>query len=311
MKLTVVIPSAGRMELLDGCLASLMALERPVDQVLVVFQGHRDPAVANRLCHRYPLVEPLWIHKRGASAARNAGVSASESELILFVDDDCIVDPGWSRVYAQAFSRDPSLMLASGQVRASTTGLDAQVGLALQLDERERSFDRLSNPFGTVDRGGNMAVRRVAFDRLGGFDEGLGAGSRFCSAEDTDLVYRAMRLGMLLRYLPNAVVVHEQWRTVDEAALVERGYARGLGAFLVGHARRGDLYALGLFARFSYWLGWRPLITGLVRRRPARIRNGQTYLGGLTAGMIAGFRRVPEVPAPRSVNDSPPAQGAP
>lgn len=294
LQTAVIVPSARRMPALLRCLDSLEAMDERPHEVIVVFQGNEDDALRDEIRHRHPNVHVLWTPGQGAAVARNAGAAQSSAELLLFVDDDCIVEPDWSCRYLDAFEHDPALMIASGQVRPLFSHGHTKNGLALQLDPLPRTFDGPSNPVGSVDRTCNLAVRRTAFAALGGFDEGLGAGTRFPSAEDTDFAYRAMKARLRQRYLPEAVVLHDQWRTETEAAAVERGYAFGLGAFLITHVRRGDLYAFTLVPRLAWWLGLRPLLEGVAHRRRARRQTGLRYLIGIPRGMIRGLRRPAE-----------------
>jgi GT2 family glycosyltransferase len=294
LRTAVIVPSARRIPALLRCLESLEAMATRPHEVIVVFQGDRDDALRDEIRHRHPDVQVLWAARQGAAAARNAGAAQSGGELLLFVDDDCIVEPDWNCRYLDAFAQDPALMIASGQVRPFGSHGQANDGLALQLDPVPRTFDGPANPVGSVDRTCNLAVRRSAFVLLGGFDEGLGAGTRFPSAEDTDFAYRAMKAGLRQRYLPDVVVLHEQWRTESQAAAVERGYAVGLGAFLITHVRRGDLYAVSLVPRLTWWLGVRPVLEGVAHRRRARRQSGLRYLTGIPRGMVRGVRRPAE-----------------
>jgi GT2 family glycosyltransferase len=283
------------MAMLHRCLDSLAAMTVMPASIIVVFQGAEDAALRRKLADRHPKVTVIWAQRQGAAAARNAGAAVADAcDLLLFVDDDCTVDPAWLTCYLDAFAADPLVAAAGGRVLPMDELGDQAVMLGLQTDPRPRLFTRRTNPVGTIDRTGNFAIRAEALRALGGFDEGLGAGTRFPAAEDTDLVYRAMCAGFRLRYLPEAIVYHTQWRSAAEAAAVERGYGLGLGAFLITHVRRGDCYALGLAVRIAFHLGLRPLLDGLVRRRPSPMRSGWCYLGGIALGAIKGLRRPAE-----------------
>lgn len=295
MRDTVIVPTLGRMAMLQRCLDSLTAMIARPASTIVVFQGTEDDALKRELAARHPQVTAIWAKRRGAAAARNAGAAvAGPDDLLLFLDDDCTVDPAWLTCYRDAFAADPILAAAGGRVLPIGEPGDEAVTLGLQTDPRPRLFTRRTNPLGTIDRTGNLAIRAEVLRVLGGFDEGLGAGTRFPAAEDTDLVYRAMRAGFRLGYLPEAIVYHAQWRSAAQAAAVERGYGLGLGAFLVTHIRRGDGYALGLAVRIAFHLGIRPLFDGLVRRRRSRMRSGWSYLAGIMLGAIRGLRRPAE-----------------
>jgi GT2 family glycosyltransferase len=295
MRTAVIIPSIGRITLLDRCLASLADSRRRADQIFVVFQGQENQARSAEITDRYPGVCVVWCPAIGASAARNFGARACDADLLLFIDDDCTADSAWVTSYKDAFSTDPSLELAGGRVLLGGNDENPPVRLGFQGDTTPRRITSRRNPVGTLDRGGNLAIRRKTFLDLRGFDEGIGPGTPFQAAEDTDLVYRAMRAGAEMAYIPDAVVYHAQWRSPSDAARVEGGYGIGLGAFIAGHARRGDFYAVSLAPRLIWHLGCRPLARGLVRRNMADLRSGLRYLSCIPWGFMTGLFRKPRL----------------
>ena len=85
-------------------------------------------------------------------------------------------------------------------------------------------------------------------------------------------------------YIPAAVVVHAQWRSPAEAARAERGYAAGIGAFIVPRIKKRDWYGASLGPRLLWHLGLRPVCAGLVQRKPERVASGLRYLTGIPRG---------------------------
>src|SRR6202044_1734457 len=83
-------------------------------------------------------------------------------------------------------------------------------------------------PFGV---GANMAFRRAALDRIGGFDVALGAGTPTSAGEDTLALTLVLRAGFEIAYEPAALMWHHH-RT-DLASLNKQlhGYSVGLTAF--------------------------------------------------------------------------------
>ena len=60
--------------------------------------------------------------------------------------------------------------------------------------------------------GGHMAIYRSIMQRVGGFDERLGAGAKFPAADDNDLGFRLLELGYRIIYVPEAILYHRAWR---------------------------------------------------------------------------------------------------
>ncbi|MEO6156522.1 MAG: glycosyl transferase, partial [Ilumatobacteraceae bacterium] len=92
--------------------------------------------------------------------------------------------------------------------------------------------------------GANFSMRRTLLDRVGGYDEFCGPGSRLRASDDTDLLHRVIRSGAKIRVDPQVEVVHTHGFRNQEAvvALSER-YAFGNGGNYGRFLRRGDLMA--------------------------------------------------------------------
>src|SRR5689334_19378444 len=93
-RVSVIIPTRDRAELVVGAVRSALAQEDAVSvEVCVVDDGSEPPvALPDDLAARVALVrlDPA----RGASAARNAGLAATKAELVAFLDDDDVWLPG-------------------------------------------------------------------------------------------------------------------------------------------------------------------------------------------------------------------------
>ena len=89
-----------------------------------------------------------------------------------------------------------------------------------------------------------MACHRRILEDLGPFDERLGAGSRYLSAEDNDYCFRALDAGYRIRYLPEAVVHHQAWRPKGQHWRLQWTYGVGQGAYFAKHIHLRDRYAL-------------------------------------------------------------------
>jgi GT2 family glycosyltransferase len=108
-----------------------------------------------------------------------------------------------------------------------------------------------------------MALHRSAIDEVGGFDERLGPGTRYHTAEDNDFGYRLLEAGYRIVYVPEAVVRHRAWRSEREFVRLRWTYGRGQGAFYAKHLQLTDHYMLGR----AWWD-----LRRHAQRIPARIR---------------------------------------
>jgi GT2 family glycosyltransferase len=262
---------------------SILVCDHPSFTLCIVDQSD-DAATRSALAELAadPRVEVIATAPRGLSAARNLGVARSRAPLIAFTDDDCTAEPGWLAALAAAFARDPDVGLVFGQVVAAPydrgSGFITAYGVA--RPQTVRSLGRKSRVEGI---GACMAVRRTAWDALGGFDESLGVGTALCAGEDTDFAVRVLIAGGSVHETPAARVVHHGFRSWDEGRATIAGYMIGLGAVHVKMLRLARLRA----AQPMSALAWRWLTRGPVvdlNHRPPRLRRLSAFLRGAWRG---------------------------
>ncbi|MBS1791063.1 MAG: glycosyltransferase [Acidobacteria bacterium] len=243
----------------------------------------RNPFLANRLF-------VLREDRPGLSRARNHGLTKASGEIIVFTDDDVLVAENWLDEIHREF-RDPNVAMLGGRVLLARDSLQ---DVAIYTPDK-----RLETAFpsgGSLGMGANMAFRREVFDRVGWFDERLGAGTFFAGGEDIELFYRALKTGYKFIYAPNVLVLHDHDReTPEQACRLIYGYGKANAAYVIKHVLRGDLYAM----RMLYWLirtlprRWSQQDAGAVNTLPrqrAQVRG--TLVGLLTSPWAMLFGRM-------------------
>jgi len=257
--LSVIVCTRDRPEALASCLSALVSQRRPPGEILVV--DNSAGRTAEPACRNFPQVGYVHEPRPGLSRARNAGIAASTRPLVAFTDDDVEVHSGWAAEIVRAFD--------SSEVN-SVTGLVVPAALDT---EAQRFFQFEMGGFGAryvpirfdgrffaetlrygaqvwrVGAGANMAFRRSVFDRVGAFDERLGAGAAGCS-EDSELWYRILAAGGTCLYEPRAVVFHHHRAEWVDLRRQMRAYMRGhVAALLVQNDRHGHSGNLRRIAR--------------------------------------------------------------
>lgn len=229
---------------------------------------------------------------RGLSRARNLALREAETDWIAFVDDDCVVEPGFGPALMGELSGHPEAHWLSGHVGGGPAlGPDLPLVTTFPVEREETRSGRWTLP-GSVGFGVFFVVRRDLAERLGGWDERLGPGvAEFPAADDMDFAYRFLRSGGKAVLTPRVRAVHEQWRTPEELVALQRGYLRAWSGFAMKHLRSGDP-AGGL------WLwAWGAIDvldmakSALGRRSRLRGRLCCAKARGLVEGTAAGLRR--------------------
>ena len=243
--ISVVVATRDRPERLERCLESICEALRVKDELIVVDSASTDgrtTAVAIRAG-----AQLIRCEQPGASRARNAGWRAARYPVVAFTDDDCRPARGWVAALAEAFS-DPGVGWATGPVAVppGQEGTDRPVALVPPRPAGALTI-RTPEPVGS---GNNCAIRSDVLAALGGFDERLGPGTWLAAAEDLDVFDRLLAAGVAGRYVPAAVMHHEQWRDRRALLRLDWGYGKGQGARLAlirerdperGGARRREL----------------------------------------------------------------------
>lgn len=286
-RVTVVIPTRNRRQLLLRTVQTVLAQDSVDLDVVVVDEGSTD-GTAQALADLGHCRVTVVRHEQaqGVAAARNAGLEATETEWVAFVDDDDMWAPSKLAAQLCAITREPGARWAcAGAVR-----VDAR----LRLGGPERApasdiSDRLlaSN---VIPGGASGVLARTDLVReVGGFDQ------RLSNMADYDLWIRLALASpvagvdrpLVGYYVHSAGMAHNVPRSEEELALIEEKYRtirqeRGIGLhrdfFLwyfgslllrQGHrmpavrqhleiARRGGdrrLYALALAAAGGLWPG--------------------------------------------------------
>jgi len=140
-------------------------------------------------------------------------------------------------------------------------------------------------PVWEVGGSGNMAIRRAAFDQLGGFDERLGAGRAGCS-EDSELFYNAMVNGWQCRYEPRAVTFHTHRPDIDSLKTQLFFYMRGhVAALLTQYSKYKDIGNLGRLFVVLPMVYVKHLMCGLARDPAYRFHFLWAEIFGCFSGM--------------------------
>lgn len=220
----LVICSYGRFEeLVRSIESALAALEgSPIaGQLLVVFQDHGFPArlqAARPDLAGDPLLVLLPSTPPSLTRARNLAIRESRASLLVFVDDDVLIDPGFLTGYLAAAERHPAAIGFVGRVRSPSepeVKASPAVGQIRPTGAIDINFNSLDHGLTIVPHtpmGTNMAFRRTRMNTRFGeawFDERLrGSAIR----EESTLSLKVNRAGEYFVFVPEASLQHLEAR---------------------------------------------------------------------------------------------------
>ena len=203
-----------RADSLARCLASIAAdpSERAAELV-VVDNGSTDstPAVLSGATRESP--RPLHVVRtsaRGHSRARNAGIRSADGAILLFTDDDVVVQSGWIDALSAPFA-DAGVGAVGGRIVPTFLGkrprwlTDDEVFLPVTLPDYGTQPFRFDD--GRLPIGANMAIRAGLLDP-DPFDPRLGHTGKLAIGFDEFFLLTRLARDHTVLYVPNAVVAH-------------------------------------------------------------------------------------------------------
>jgi GT2 family glycosyltransferase len=215
----------------------------------------------------------------GLARARNAALPRLTADVVAFPDDDCTYDPTLLEQVARRLDGSPELDGLSVPTADHEGRSDAGWG-------REPAVLTTRNVWNLVASAG-LFLRRPLLDRVGRFDEQLGAGGPgpWRSSEETDYVIRALRAGARIAYDPSLTVGHALV-VGSGAGLAARGRSEGAS---VGYLLRKHGYPPRTVGRMLV----RPVggvVVSLARLDPGRARFHAETLTGRVRGYLGASR---------------------
>ena len=206
--------------------------------------------------------------EQGLSAARNKGIKEAKGEVIVYIDDDALVDTWYLRTYAEWFAVHPETMACGGPIEPlyeteepswMTSYTKALLTAWMNYGDKVREY-----PKGRYPGGGNAGYRKSVFDKVGLFNTALGRkGGNLMGSEEKDIFDKMQALGMQVLYLPTPVLHH-----IIPQTKLEPDYFNRLTT-QIGISERQRTLAIGkgkyykrLFSEFIKWCGTIVLLCG-------------------------------------------------
>ena len=284
--LSVVIPTRNRGALAAATVESILNGTEQRIQLIVVDQSDAaDTEEALRPFADDARFRYVRSASTGISAARNEGVALAQTSLIAHTDDDCEARPDWCEQVIAAFERCPRAELLFGDVAAGNHPLLEHGFVPSYLVRQERLTVGLRRKTETEGIGACMAYRRRLWEELGGFDESLGVGAEFGSAEDVDFTIRTLAAGHGVLETPAAGVVHFGFRTWAEAPSLLSRYLYGIGAACAKQLRLQGAPFLTVLARLAMRWAFAEPVADFSHRPSRRLR-----LAAFSRGFMAGWK---------------------
>jgi GT2 family glycosyltransferase len=238
-KVSVVVCSYNGGKTLHDCLDSLMRLDYPDYEVILVDDGSTDDTAS--ITEQFPSVICHQQQNQGLSVARNVGASLADGEIVAYTDDDCVADQHWLRYLVQAMHDQNVEAIGGPNITPDSDGWIAKCVAASPGNPSHVMFD---DRHAEHVPGCNMAFRRSTLLGIGGFDPQFRV-----AGDDVDVCWRLLDAGLSIGYAAGAMVWHHRRPSVKAYAKQQQGYGRSEALVHFKHPQR-----CGAFGR-SHWNG--------------------------------------------------------
>lgn len=233
VKLSIVICTYNRERYIaESVRASLNQTVKQGDYQVIVVNNNSTDGTDN-VCRQLLVEENLEFDyfietNQGLSYARNRGIQESTGEIIVFVDDDAMMERDYVENLLTFFESDSNVSAVGGRIypRYEENKADwlspvlMPLIAALDLGDRARPFR-----WGKFPIGANMAFRKSVFDKIGLFNVGLGrSGAKLQGGEEKDVFARMRAENLSVWYCPDVIVHH-----VIPASRLDEAYIRRMG----------------------------------------------------------------------------------
>lgn len=239
MRISVVVLVWDGAQFLDACLSALLQQDSHAE-IIVVDNASTDNSVSivQRFIPRVCLIRNGY--NLGYAAGNNIGIRAAHGDIVVLLNQDTVVQPGWLRAIADTFN-DPSIgVVGCKALYPDGRGLQHAGGIVQPEDALTRHIGKGEQDHGQYDTltdsdfvtGAACGIRRKVLERLGGLDE------RFYPAfyEEVDYCYRARRAGFRVVYQPRAILYHYETTSLPaESNARISAYHRNRIRFILRH----------------------------------------------------------------------------
>ena len=185
MTISLVIPAFNEESQIGHCLESVLKNSGGrLYEIIVVDNASTDRT--SEIAGSFSGVRVVHESRKGTGPARNAGYLAASGDLVAYMDADCRLPSNWIDKIEVAFA-DPTLVLLSGPYsfyNASSLANAVIYGLFWVWFPIAGFFA------GDTAIGGNMVMRRLALQKINGFDTSIDF-----YGEDTDIAARISKYG--------------------------------------------------------------------------------------------------------------------
>ena len=229
---SVIIPSFNSSRTIRRCLRSVVSQKTAFDFEVICVDSSND-GTTEIISKEFPEVRLIHLKKQTfAGLARNIGIENSKTELIAFLDSDCVAKSNWLEKITNEL-RDHNKNIVGGSI---DNGLPANtIATAEYLMEFGEFMPTKKASVVDMIPSCNFGIRKNLYKKVGGF-------SNLISAQDVKFSHQINKYGEKIYFNPQIEIIHYNREKIEK--FFKRQIELGIGAYLFRKVEKTRGYLL-------------------------------------------------------------------
>lgn len=205
-KVSVIIPTYNRNQVLINTINSVLSQKFSSFELLVVDQSKKHNKktrdfLENLKNKRYKYFK---ISPPSLPAARNFGLKKSRGDIVIYIDDDVILDPGFIKAHHDSYTKKKAVAVA-GRIKEKNKPVSDKLLFFRKTSFGAGNFNYPHFAYAETAQGCNMSYKKSLLKKIGGFDTNfIGNAMR----EESDVSFKIRKMGKKILYNPKASLFH-------------------------------------------------------------------------------------------------------
>lgn len=211
VKVSVIIPTYNRNKVLVDTIESVMEQKFKSFELLIIDQSAKhdkrtleflDSLDGKKIRH-------FKVSPPSLPAARNFGLKKAVGKIVIYIDDDVLLDPGFIKAHYDSFTKKKAIAVA-GRIKEKNKPVSDQLLFLRKTSFGAGNFNYPKFAYAETAQGCNMSFKKNLLLKIGGFDTNfIGNAVR----EESDVSFKLRKMGKKILYNPNASLFHLFYKT--------------------------------------------------------------------------------------------------
>ncbi len=211
VKVSVIIPTYNRNKVLTETINSVLAQKFKGFELLVIDQSEKHNQFTSNYLEnlkdkrfRYYKVGPPSL-----PGARNFGLKKSLAQIVIFIDDDVILDDGFIKAHYESYTKRKAVAVV-GRIKEKNKPVSDKLLFLRKTSFGAGNFNYPDFAYAETAQGCNMSYNKTLLKKIGAFDTNfIGNAMR----EESDVSFKIRKLGKKILYNPKASLFHRFYKS--------------------------------------------------------------------------------------------------